>query len=56
MESGKGVYEHGKTVTDVKVSDQGASVYFEDTDGGQGSATADLVIAADGTFIIHTHE
>ena len=56
MEGGKGVYEHGKTVTDVKSSDQGVSVYFEDIDGGQGSATADLVIAADGTFIIHKHE
>ena len=56
IESGKGIYEHGKTVTDVKVNDEGVSVYFENIDGGRGSTTADLVIAADGTFIIHTHE
>ena len=55
MKGGRGVYEHGKSVTDVKINDQVASVYFEDTDGNQGSATADLVIAADGTFTIHTH-
>ena len=53
---GNGVYEHGKTVTNVKFNDQGATVYFEDIDGGQGSATADLVIAADGTFTILAHE
>ena len=56
MEGGNGVYAHGSTVTDVKSNDQGVSAHFEDIDGGQISATEDLVIAADGTFIIYTHE
>lgn len=47
--SGQGVYELGKTVTDIKSTDHRVTVYFDDVNGAHGSSTVDLVIAADGT-------
>ena len=47
--SGEGLYEHGKVVTDVKSTDHGVTVYFDDLSGAHSSTTADLLIAADGT-------
>ena len=46
--SGEGIYEHGKLVTDVKSSDHGVTIYFDDLIHSHSSTTADLLIAADG--------
>ena len=46
--SGEGIYEHGKVVTDVKSTDHGVTVYFDDLNHAHSSTTADLLIAADG--------
>ena len=54
--NGKGIYEHGKTVTDVKSTDHGVTVYFDDLNHAHSSTTADLLIAADGMrdFLVKT--